>query len=185
MHRLLSLAVLALVLPACQATLGSEEIQPQKLEIERSHPLRVTVTATSSPSGMILGPRITAEDLGEAIRTCITSSELFLPATEGEAELQLHAEVLELTEGELSVDCEADVRVRWSLARPGCEAHWTKTIQTDYTAHVFNTDTSEDRVRVAIRRATRKNIREALECISRLEAPGGNDSRPSSSSPSE
>ncbi|MEZ6013731.1 MAG: hypothetical protein R3F49_01340 [Planctomycetota bacterium] len=167
--------VLAACLPlagvtASCTTASAIALQPTKVEVQRPLNGTVRVEATGSARRAGIGSRaIGSDDLAHAVRGTLLASALSSGVVEGgEADHLLRVEVLSVERSDLQLDMQAAISVRWTLLDgAGRVARWEETVTTLGKATTFDAGMVEDRARMALESATRKNIEEGLRRLGR------------------
>lgn len=156
-----AVACVAVPLGGACTTTSAVALQPARVAVSQHLPGTIRVEATGSSRRGGLGPRaITGEDLAAAVRGTLLGSHACDGVVEqGVSDHLLRVEVLDLWSSEPQLDMEATLTARWTLFDgDGRVATWQEVVKTAGKATTFDSGMVEDRARMAIEDATRKNL---------------------------
>jgi len=182
----LALLLLPLPLSGCTTT-SAVELQPVSVQVEHRLTGTVRVEATGSARRAGVGPRsISGADLTAALEATLVASALCDGVVQdGRADHVLRVEVQEAWTSEPQLDMAARVTARWSLFDGSARVlRWQDVVQTKGRATTFDADMLEDRTRMALEDAMRKNLTEGFARLGRRAelatplAPAAGDSAP-------
>lgn len=170
---LLCLPLVALPATACTTVAHSENMVPEKFDVRFARPRIVEVVAHGSKGSFPRGKSaISDETLYQAVCAAIEASGIFVGIAHDEpGESRLEVTVLDLESSEYSVVMTSDLEMRWTLTdlETG-ETLWRETIATSSRADSLIEEEFENRHRYTIEDAAKKNIRQAISFISRIDA---------------
>lgn len=172
-HRLLlCLPLVALPAVACTTVTHSEDMVPQEFDIRFVRPRIVEIVAHGSQGTFPIGKSvITDKTLYEAVYAAIEASGVFVGIAHDEpGESRLEVSILDLDSSQYSVVMSSDLKVQWTLTdlETG-ETLWRETIATSSRADSLIEEEFENRHRYTIEDAAKKNIRQAISFISRID----------------
>ena len=157
---------------ACTTVAHSEKMVPESYDIRFVRPEIVEVVAHGSQPAIPKGrSAISDKALREAVCAAIEASGVFHGIAKDEpGESRLEVEVLELDSSEYSVVMTSDLEMRWTLTNLETgETVWRETIATSSRADSLIESDFEERHRYTIEEAARKNIRQAIGYLSRID----------------
>lgn len=168
---LVSAALVGVLLAHGCATVSSSVMVPQDVRIERALGGSVRIEATGTPRrAYIARPLVQDDALAGAVREAVTVAGLFDEVVEGSARADrvLSVALEDLREPELGLDQTCRATMRWRLLTgDGRSVLWEEAITTDLTVHSFEQVDAEERARMAIEGALRRNIQRGLMSLSR------------------
>lgn len=166
----LGITLLASVGLAACVTASAVALQPTRVTVQVPLEGTVRVDAVGSARRGGVGPRaLRSADLAAAVRGTLLASSFCQGVVEsGAANHVLRVEVVSLEGSDLQLDMEATMSARWTLLdSAGRVARWEELVTTHGKATTFDAQMVEDRARLALEAATRKNIEEGLARLGR------------------
>jgi hypothetical protein len=161
----------ALTLAGCAIQIPHEEMTPIALDVAKTQPYSVTVTALPKP-GADTSSAATAAAMTE-LRTALDDSirgyKVFAGVRPAGGDYRLTVQVRDVATPAFAIAFTSTVTLDWTLTRGGSGAVvWRETIATDFTIGGGEAFVGAERQRRSIAGAVRKNIGTGLQRIGAL-----------------
>lgn len=154
-----------------------QSIVPQNFDINKKQPFTVSLHVEGGREYSPLKiPEISNEALHEALIKAINDSGLFNEIIKNEGDYRLELYIFKVSYPFGGQASEVKIEIGWTLRRnDSSKIIWQNTILTTHTTTTIGKIISIDRVKYYIEMAAKKNLKEGIQQISRLDLQQKND----------
>jgi hypothetical protein len=163
-------ALLALAaLTGCASQITHQEMTPIKLNVAKTHPQSVTVTAIPKAGADAAASAAAMTELRTALTDAIGGYKVFAGVKPEGGDYQLTVQVFNIESPMFGASFTSKAELGWTLKRAGSGAVvWQESIKSEHTTSMSEAFVGAERQKLSIAGAIRQNIATGLEKIGAL-----------------